>query len=234
LREQDGVRVVGEMFLPLGSDQTAAVVADIKRSGADAVVNTLNGGTNFHFFRELRAQKVTPAAVPTLSVSITENEVAGLNPAAMAGDYLAASYFQTVDRAESREFLRKLRDRYGARQVATDPMAAAFTAVHLWAHAVEKAGTTHPDAVRDAVRGMEFDGVRCRVRIDPENQHASLPARLGRVRADGLVDLVAEAGSETPLRAVPYPSTRKREEWDQLLKSLQLQWDGKWQPPEKK
>ena len=31
----------------------------------------------------------------------------GLTPSALAGDYLAASYFQTIDRPESREFVRK-------------------------------------------------------------------------------------------------------------------------------
>ena len=234
LHEKDGVQVVGETFLPLGADQCMAVVTDIKRKNPDAIINTLNGGTNFYFFRELRAQKVFPSDIPTLSLSITENEVQGLNPAAMAGDYLAASYFQTVDRPESREFLRKLSEGYGAGQVATDPMAAAYTGVHLWALAVEKAGTADPEVVKEAVRGLEYEGVRCRVRVDPENLHAWLPARVGRVRADGLVDVVAGAGSEQPIRPVPYPPTRKREQWDQFLKELQFRWDGKWQPPEKK
>ncbi len=230
--EKDGVQIVGEMFVPLGSEQTKVAVDDIDRTQPDAIVNTINGRSNGPFFLDLRAKGYTPDKVPTLSVSITENEVMGLNPATMAGDYLAASYFQNIDRAESREFLRKLRARYGASQVATDPMAAAYTAVRIWARAVEETGSTDPTTVRDALRGMVFEGVRARLTIDRENQHAWLPARIGRIRPDGLVDLVPGAGSETPIRPIPFPPTRKPEEWNQYLKSLQFKWDGKWQPPE--
>lgn len=233
LRASAGVQIAGESFIPLGSDVVLPAVSDIKRTNADAIVNLINGGTNVEFFHTLREQKVFPADVPTLSVSITENEIQGLNPAALAGDYLAASYFESIDRHESREFIRKLRDRYKPTPIATDPMAAAYSGVHLWAKAVEKAGTTDPTAVREAVRGIEFEGVRTRVRIDPDNLHAWLPARFGKIRPDGHVDLVPLAGSETPLQPIPFPPTRKVEEWNQFLLSLQFKWDGKWQPPEK-
>lgn len=228
---QDGISIVGEKFVPIGSVEAAETVADIQRKQPDAIINTINGRTNAYFFGELRKAGIRPEQVPTLSVSITENEVMGLNPATMAGDYLAASYFQTIDRPESREFIRKLRERYGPATVSTDPMAAAYTGVRLWAKAVQEAGTTDPTAVRNALRGMEYEGVRARTRIDVENQHAWLPVRIGRIRADGLVDLVPAAGSEAPVRPVPFPPTRTPDEWNQFLKALQFKWDGKWQPP---
>jgi urea transport system substrate-binding protein len=234
VKSKAGVAIVGERFLPLGSDQAILAVTDIARQKPDAIVNTLNGGSNVQFFRELHNAGLTPDKVPVLSLSITENEVMGLNPPDLAGDYLTASYFQSIDRAESREFLRKLHNRYGERLQATDPMAAAYTGVHIWAKAVEKAGTPEATAVRDAIRGIEFDGVRGHVTIDPETFHTWLPVRIGRIRADGQIDLVPGAGSETPVRPLPFPPTRTRAEWDQFLRSLQFQWDGKWQPPSKK
>ncbi len=236
LREKDGVKIVGSWFLPLGTDKALTAVTDIKRSNPDAIINAINGGTNVQFFLELRERKpaVTPAEIPTLSLSITENEVRGLNPAALAGDYIAASYFQTIDRAESQEFLRKLRTRFELSPMATDPSAAAYTGVHLWAKAVEKTGTTDATAVREALRGMEIEGVRARVKIDPENLHAWLPARIGKIRPDGLVDIVPGAGSESPLPPVPYLPTRTREEWETFLVGLQFQWNGKWVAPDKK
>jgi urea transport system substrate-binding protein len=234
LHEKDGVTIVGEWFIPLGSDKVLPAVTDLVREQPDAIVNTINGSTNVHFFRELRKTGLTPEKVPTLSVSITENEVMGLNPASLAGDYLAASYFQTIDRPESHEFLRKLRARAGQSAVATDMMAAAYSGVHIWAKAVEKAATTDSTAVRDATRGMVFEGVRGRITIDAENLHAWLPSLIGKIRADGLIDLVPGAGSTTPIRPVPYPPTRSVQEWNQFLHALQFGWDGKWQPPEPK
>jgi urea transport system substrate-binding protein len=195
------------------------------------IVNTINGSTNVHFFRALRAAGVTADKVPTLSVSIAESEVEGLNPAALAGDYLAASYFQTVDRAENREFIRKFRERYGEGRVVSDPMTAAYTGVHLWAAAANAAGATDPASVRVALRERHFDGPRARVVIDGATQHTWLPVRIGQIRADGQVSILPNAGSETPIKPIPFPASRTAVRWEQFLKGLQFGWDGMWQPP---
>jgi urea transport system substrate-binding protein len=233
VRLKSGVRVVGETNIPFGSAIVLPAITDLQRQDADAIINTINGSTNVHFFRELRKAGVTAAQVPTLSVSIAENEVQGLNPTALAGDYLAASYFQSIDRPENREFLRKLRERFPGR-VASDPAAGAYSGVHLWAKAVAKAGTTDAAAVTEACRGLEFDGPRARVKIDADNLHAWLPAHIGRIRADGQVDLIPGVGSEKPIAPIPFPATRGKDEWSQFLHGLTSLWEGKWQPPEKK
>jgi len=201
------------------------------RSKPDAIVNTINGSTNVAFFRELRRAGILAQSVPTLSVSITENEVSGLNPAALEGDYIAASYFQSIDRQESREFLRKFRERF-PNMVGSDAAAAAYSGVHVWAKAVVKVGTTNPSEVHEACRGMEFEGPRARITIDKDTFHAWLPVRIGRIRRDGQVDLVAGAGSEKPIAPILFPKTRTEEQWRQFLQGLTAEWQGKWQPPE--
>jgi urea transport system substrate-binding protein len=231
VRELPGVTVVGESFIPLGSPGVAAAVAAIKKSQPDAIVNTLNGNTNVYFFRELRAAGVTAGQVPTLSVSIAESEVEGLNPSALAGDYLAAAYFQTVDRAENREFIRKFRARFGEGRVVSDPVAAAYSGVHLWASSANAAGATDPAAVRASLQGRAFDGPRTRVVIDAATQHAWLPVRIGQIRPDGQVAILPNAGSEVPIKPVPFPASRTALQWEQFLKGLQFEWNGKWQPP---
>ena len=89
-----GVQVVGEAYIPLGSEAVQPAVDLIRRAAPDAIVNTVNGGTNAPLFRELRRAGLTPEAVPTLSVSLTETEVRGLDPEAAAGTYVVASYLQ--------------------------------------------------------------------------------------------------------------------------------------------
>jgi urea transport system substrate-binding protein len=231
LMEKDGVRVVGEAFIPLGSPDVAEAIRRLKEAAPDAIVNTINGGTNVHFFRELRVAGMNADKVPTLSVSIAESEVEGLNPTTLAGDYLAASYFQTVERSQSREFVRNFQDRFGTGRVVSDPMAAAYTGVHIWAESVAEAGTIDPAAVLTAVRGRQFDGPRARVTIDPDTQHTWLPVRIGQIREDGQVTLLPEAGMESPIKPIPFPTTRTRTQWEQFLRSLQFGWNGKWQAP---
>ena len=85
VRLKKDVELVGETFIPFGSPGVNDAVNRIKALKADAIINTINGSTNVAFFRELRKAGVIAAEVPTLSVSITENEVSGLNPVGLAG-----------------------------------------------------------------------------------------------------------------------------------------------------
>ena len=229
VKDIPGLEVAGETFIPFGSTDVSAAVVDIRLADPDAVVNTVNGSTNFYFYRELRKEGVTSATLPTLSVSISENEVRGLDPVAMAGDYLAASYFQTVGTAEGREFVRKVREKYGHERVTSDAMAAAYTGVHLWAKAAAKAGAADADSVLNAVRGLEFAGPGGVVRVDPQTLHTWQRWQIGTVRSDGLVDVVAS--SPENVRPYPYLGTRTRAEWEQFLNALYLGWHGRWIAP---
>ena len=40
--------------------------------------------------------------------------------------------------------------------VTNDPMEATYVGIHMWAQAVEKAGSTEVDKVRDALAGQTF------------------------------------------------------------------------------
>jgi urea transport system substrate-binding protein len=191
-------------------------------------LNALNGSANFHLFSLLREGK---SAVRVVSLSISEVETRGLRPADGPVGTVIAAYFQTVDTPASREFARKIRDRYGPGAVVSDMTAAAYEGVHLWAKAVEKAGTTDPGPVAAAARGLEFDGPRGRVMIDPDTQYTWLPVRVGRVRADGLIDLVPGLGSDTSVRPEPFPPTRTPTEWNGFLTGLKGKWVGNWEAP---
>ena len=235
-RKRAGANVeeVEEVFIPLGSSNVLPALNRVRDARPDVILNTINGTTNAAFFANVRDPVQGVPGATTLSVSITENEVRGLNPPALTDDYLVASYFQTVDRPEGRAFVQKIHAKYGTDRAASDMMAAAYSGVHLWAAAATAARTTDPTAVAAAARGLEFDGPGARVRIDPANQHAWLPVRIAKVQPSGEVALVPDAGAEAPVAPVPFPPTRTRGEWDQFLRKLQMEWGGRWQAPEKK
>jgi urea transport system substrate-binding protein len=106
------VEIAGEVFVPLGSRDVAEMVAAIKAARPDAILNSINGTTNFAFFRELNADPTT-AGIPVLSLSLMENDIRRLDPKGVAGDYLAATYFESVGSESGRAFVAKFRERYG-------------------------------------------------------------------------------------------------------------------------
>jgi urea transport system substrate-binding protein len=140
--------VVGEHYLPLGAHDVQAVIDDIARTRPAVILNTINGSSNLTFFRQLRAAGINSQTFPTISFSITEEELRSMNVADMAGDYAAWNYFQSVEGARNQAFIENIRSRYGPERVVTDPMEAAYIGVHLWAQAVELAGTVALPAVR--------------------------------------------------------------------------------------
>jgi urea transport system substrate-binding protein len=67
-----GAQVVGEKYLPLGSQKVDPVVEAIRQSKPDMIMNTINGDTNTAFFHALRAAGIRPNDIPTLSFSVGE------------------------------------------------------------------------------------------------------------------------------------------------------------------
>jgi len=223
-----------ERFLPVASTSTFQFVRSLSFEKPDAIINALYGPANVSFFEDLRQEGLSPETTVTLSVSITQNEIKAMNPPALAGDYLAASYFQVVERAEGTAFANKMKRKYGRETIITDPMGAAYGSVNLWAKTVSQIGTADPTEVLKAIRGQEFEGPRGLVKIDPDNLHTWLPARVARIRADGELELINAPGLNERIAPIIYPKTRTPEKWDEFVKGLNFKWEGKWQAPQAK
>lgn len=221
--------VVGEAYLTSGNTVVADIIQQIRDAQPDVILNTIGGDTNIPFFRELRDAGITSDKIPTFSFSLAENELLTMNREDVAGDYSAWSYFQTADRPANKKFLALLKQRFPAQQVADDPMVTAYAGVHLWAQAVQQAGSDDVAEIRAALAHQSFDGPGGKIEIDPETQYASKPTFIGQIQSNGQFE--TRWSSEKSERPIPFPMTRSREKWESLLVSLQAGWGGRWQPP---
>jgi urea transport system substrate-binding protein len=223
-----GAEVAGEGYVPLGSQNVESVVAAIVRAKPDMILNSINGDSNTAFFRALRAAGVTPANTPTLSFSVGEQELRSLNPADLAGDYAAWTYFQSVATPENEAFVRRFLEKYPQRSV-TDPMETAYVGVKLWAAAVNEAQSLDPKKIRRALLNQRVTGPGGEVRVDPDTQHCYRTPRIGRIQADGQFKVVWTAPE--PVRPEPYPNTRTAEAWHAFLHDLYTGWGNQWAAP---
>ena len=199
-----GLAPVGEAYLPLGDRAFGPVVQQILESGADCVLNTVNGDSNLGFFQALADAGVDPVKIPVVSTSIAEDELRALLPAQVSGHLCVSSYFQSLDTEANRNWIAGFRKEFGYDRVTGDPMESDWCLVHLWKQAVEKAGSFETEAVRQAFRqGLEFAGPGGRVRLDPRTQHTTKSFRVGRIRADRQFDVIHS--SAEPLDPDPYP-----------------------------
>lgn len=225
-----GGRVAAEEYLLPGRSDVSGVIEKIKQAAPDVVINTLEDGeANAAFYTRLRQAGITPERSPVVSFNITEEELRSLPLRDMVGHFSAWNYFQSVDRPENEQFVRRFKARYGQDRVTCDGVSTAYNSVKLWAQAVAEAGTDHVAEVLKAVRRQSLDAPEGVVSVDPDNLNDWRPFFVGKVRADGQFEIVYALSK--PIHPIPYPRTRSRAEWDALLSNLSSGWGGQWANP---
>lgn len=196
------VEVLGEEYAPLGSTEFSTIVNKVKAAKPDAVFNTLNGDSNVAFFKQLEGAGLPSTKLPVVSVSIAEDEVRGIGADKVKGQIVAWNYYQTTPGATNEAFVKAYKAKYGQKRVTDDPIEAGYVGVKLWAAAVEKAGSTDPEKVKAASKGLKLDAPEGEVTVDGENQHIYKTARIGVINEDGLIDTVWE--SPEPIKPDPF------------------------------
>jgi urea transport system substrate-binding protein len=201
----NGIKIVGEEYSPLGNTDYATTINKIKAANPDAVFQTINGDSNVAFWKQFHDSGLDAKKLPVVSVSTAEDEVRGVGINNIVGQYVAWNYYQTTPGATNAAFVKAYKAKYGAKRVTDDPIEAGYVGVHLWALAVEKAGSTDPEKVKAASKGLTFDAPEGKVTIDGANQHIFKTARIGQLQPSGLIDEVW--GSKGPIQPDPFLKT---------------------------
>ncbi len=211
-----GGQVLGERYIPLGSSDMAASMAEIQRLKPDIILNTINGDSNFDFFQAL--QTTDAKNVPILSFSVSEGELTNQPDLPHRAHYAAWSYFQSIATANNRRFVADYKRLFGAERVTDDPIEAAYFGTHLWAQAAQDVESVEPERVNNAVLLQSFDAPSGIVSVDRATRHVWKMVRIGKTEPDGqFKELQA---SLSPLRPEPFPSYRSYAEWQQVADEI--------------
>jgi len=219
-------KIVGEAYVPLNVLDFSEVVGQIAAVKPDVIINNNNGQGNIAFYKELRAQGITPEDVSVISFNMGEVELKEIQAENAVGDYAVWNYFQAVANETNQQFIQDYKERYGDNVAIGDTVEAGYFGVHIWAQAVEKAQTDNVIQVKDSMKGQKFRAPCGMVRIDRNNQHTWKSARIAQVRADGQFHIVWM--SDAPIPPVPYPSYRTEAEWEHYLNELYKGWGNSW------
>ena len=203
---------IEEVYTPFGHSDYQTIVANIKKfsaGGKTAVVSTINGDSNVPFYKELANQGLEATDVPVVAFSVGEEELRGIDTKPLVGHLAAWNYFQSVENPVNAAFVKKWKAYAKAKglpnadkAVTNDPMEATYVGIHMWAQAVEKAGTTDVDKVRQALYGQTFAAPSGYTLTMEKNHHLHKPVMIGEVQEDGQFSVVWQ--TEGPLRAQPW------------------------------
>ncbi len=225
-----GAEVVGERYAGFAETDFAAAVAEMKRSKADLVLNTMDGQSNISLARAMRTAGLRPPAVTTVWNSISEPELSQFRAGEMVGDCSVGCYFESLPRPENRMFVQRFRRRFGARERVNDPMETAYFGVYLWKKAVERASTTATGALRPALLGLSVEAPEGAVRLDEARLMAWRTALVGEiVEGERFTGFEIVYSSPGPLPPRPFPEGRSEAQWRAFLDGLYKKWGGHWQ-----
>jgi urea transport system substrate-binding protein len=226
-----GAEIVGAEFLPKGSPTVSRIVKEIRDAKPQALLNLIHGDDSVTLMKEMRAADLTPERLPTVSFFFTEQEMRSLKRAEMTGDYLVSSYFECLPGEENAGYLKLLQDQYGPQRLAFDDTETGYSAVHLWAHAVRAARSDDPREVRRVIGQQNYSGPGGPIMIDSATGYAHKNCRVGRIKADGSIEI--EWSSESPIAPVPFPGPRGKQDWKDWLHALYQKWGNQWTNPAK-
>ena len=193
-----GIKIVGEEYVPLSSDNWTTQVSKIVAAKPDFVFNTINGSSNVGFVKAYTDAGLTAATTPIISVSIAEEEAPNMG-ASVVGQYASWNYFQSVKTAENASFIERWKAYPGSSGVTSDPMEAAYDSMYLYKAMVEKAGSFNVDKINASSDGVTFVAPEGIVTVNGTNHHITKPGLIGQINAKNQFDVVwASTGSISP------------------------------------
>ena len=182
-------------YTPFGHSDWQTIVADIKKFGSagkkTAVVSTINGDANVPFYKELGNQGIKATDIPVVAFSVGEEELAGIDTKPLLGHLAAWNYFESIKTPANEKFIKEWQAfTKNPKRVTNDPMEAHYIGFNMWVKAVEKAKSTDPDKVIDALPGIKQANLTGGESEMLPNHHITKPVFIGEIKADGQFDVV--------------------------------------------
>lgn len=199
-----GGEVLCERYINVGCTEVSHVVDEIMKARPSFVFNSLIGTSSHEFTRQFAAANIASdmPPIPVSSATISEPELTATGPANGSDIITSSVYFQSIQSQSNETFVRSYKARYNQNSVTSEDAESSYISVMLLAKAIERAGTSDMDKVKNALQCVAFDAPQGAVRIDAATGHCYLTPRIGRSRSDGQFEVIWSASS--PMKPDPY------------------------------
>ncbi len=214
--------LVGERYLTPGDGDTTdddAAVQAILSAKPDIIINLLNGKDSSALFNRLREAGLSTEKTPSMSLNITEKELAECDLDSLISDYVTQNFFQSTDTTASSDFVAAFKKMYGEDRYVNSPMANAYIGFYFWSMGVEEAQTVATDNVKSKASVQALVAPEGVISIDKATQYIWKPVLIGRIFPKKQFGIVWDSVSTVqPLKNV---TMRTAEQWQVLLTQWQ-------------
>lgn len=173
-----GKTMTGQLFIPPGTNDFAPYIQQVKDSGAEGIWVVLAGRDAINFAQQAKQFGLTDTVTVAGQSFTTDNTVKALGDVAK-GIYGIINYSATLDTPENQAFVAAWQKKYG-----TDPTnfeGETYIGMQVLYQAVEKAGSTDPEKVAEALSGGTFDTILGTLTLRAEDHQLLTPNYFGVV-----------------------------------------------------
>ena len=193
--EAAGGEVVGEEYVPLGTQDFSTVAQQIASADPDLLFPALVGGDAIAFETQAADFGIGQSAIARLANIYEENVLGAMGPDVTAGMRVTLGYFKELDNPENKAFVQRYYDTFGADAAPHATFSShIYDAALLYAAAVEAAESTDTATVAAAMQdsgGLSLTTPSGRV-VVTDSRHLSQPIYVMEVQPDGS-QLIVEA-----------------------------------------
>ncbi|MEV4333652.1 ABC transporter substrate-binding protein [Streptomyces sp. NPDC049597] len=172
---RSGAWLAGADFVPLESSDFSPVIDNLRAAKPDVVISLLVGANHAAFYRDFVANGLNKSmkVISTTFGGGSENLM--LAPRQSKGTTVAHTYFQELDSPANAAFLRTWKEEYGKNyRYVTATAVNEWNGWHLWAAAVNKAGSLDKDKVIAALEsGLSIDAPNGKVAMNGRSHHVT-------------------------------------------------------------
>jgi len=148
-------------------------------------------------YKELANQSIAPDQIPVIAFSVGEQELSGIDTKPLVGHLAAWNYFESINTPANETFIQSWKAfKKDSKAVTNDPMEATYIGFNMWVKAVEKAGSTEPDAVKKALIGVEVPNLTGGSAKMLANHMITKPVFIGEIQDNGQFDVVWQTEGE--------------------------------------
>lgn len=170
--DQYDSEIVGEEFVPLSVGQFASSISKIQLADPDVLIAMPVGNTQTAFYEQWNATQQGDTPMCSTGALVQTYEHKRFAAPALNNMYVTTNYLEEIDSEASNAFKDAWHAMFPDEPYIGEEAEAEYVGVHLWAKAVEQAGTTEVEAVISALEtGISIEAPSGTVTVDPATHH---------------------------------------------------------------
>lgn len=184
--KDNGGKMAGEEFVPLGVSQFSQTVQNIQNAKPDFVVTLLVGTAQASYYEQAAAANLNLPMASSVNVG-QGYEHKRFKPPSLANMYVTTNYIEEVDSPASKDFYGRFKAMFPDEPYVNQEAENSYLALYLYKQMVERSGgSTKRDDLRKVIAQGDvcMDAPEGKVCLDPKSQHMSHTIYLARVGED--------------------------------------------------